>query len=304
MTATRVLVLGANGMLGHRVGLAATAADDLECWGTVRAERRAAAPLDPTIVAPERLLVGLDASVDPAAVAGALADVLARAEPHVVVNGIGLIKQRPDGGDADVATAVNTRFPHLVAEQTTAAGIALIHLSTDCVFDGQRGGYAETDPPSATDVYGRSKADGEPSGTGVCVLRTSMIGRELHGASGLLEWFLGAESPVRGFRNARFSGLTTPVLADVIVDLVRRPELLAGLWHVAADPIDKASLLQQLADRYGRDVEIEPVDEPHIDRTLDGSRFAAATGFVAPPWRTMLSALAADDHPYEQWRKP
>ena len=228
--------------------------------------------------------------------------VLATARPDVVVNAIGVVKQRPGGTDDALAHAVNARFPHLVAEATTAAGIALLHLSTDCVFDGATGSYDESAPVSAVDTYGRSKAEGEPAGPGVCVLRTSMIGRELRGAAGLLEWFLAADAPVPGYARARFSGLTTPVLADLLVQLARRPEPLTGTFHVAADPIDKASLLSLLVPHYRPGTEVIPLDEPEIDRTLDGRRFAAATGFVAPAWPTMIAALAADPFPYDRWR--
>ena len=212
------------------------------------------------------------------------------------------MKQGPGGDDPVLTDAVNARFPHLVAERTVAAGAALIHLSTDCVFDGRAGSHTESDPVTATDAYGRSKAEGEPAGPGVLVLRTSMIGRELRGANGLLEWFLGAPEPVTGYRRARFSGLTTPVLADLLVQLARRPVPLTGLFHVAADPIDKASLLSLLVPYYRPGIEVIALDKPVIDRTLDGQRFAAATGFAAPSWPAMIASLAADPFPYDRWR--
>ena len=300
-TTRRVLVLGATGMLGHRVCLAASAATDVDVWATVRADPRDAR-LPEQVVDPAHLLGGLDAGDDADAVAGRLDHVLATVEPDVVVNAIGVVKQRPDGDDPALTDAVNARFPHLVAERAAARGASLIHLSTDCVFDGRRGHYGEADPVSATDAYGRSKAAGEPTGPGILVLRTSMIGRELHGAQGLLEWFLGADPPVSGFARARFSGLPTPVLATLILDLARRREPLDGLFHVAADGIDKASLLSLLAQHYRPGIEVVPLDEPVIDRTLDGRRFAAATGFVAPSWPMMVADLAADPVPYDRWR--
>lgn len=300
----RLLVLGATGMLGHRVCLAATAADDVELWATVRSVDPAGSPVPEEAVAPDRLLGGLEAHVHPDAIAQRLDEVLAIARPEVVVNAIGLVKQRPDGDDAAANDAVNARFPHLVAQRAAAAGAHLIHLSTDCVFDGLRGGYTEDEPPSATDAYGRSKAAGEPDGPNVLVLRTSMIGRELRGAAGLLEWFLGAAAPVAGYTRAHFSGLTTPVLSELLLDLARRPEPLAGRFHVAADPIDKATLLSLLGERYRPGVQVLPLDEPVIDRTLDGRRFRQATGFVAPPWPEMIDHLAADPTPYATWRQP
>ena len=300
----RLLVLGATGMLGHRVCLAAGRADDVACWGTVRAATATTADLPDEVVPRDRRIAGVEADGPADVVAARVRAALDDVRPDVVINAVGLIKQRPDGADAGRLEAVNTIFPHLVADAVVAAGARLVHLSTDCVFDGSRGGSTEDDPPTATDAYGRSKAAGEPSGPGVVVLRTSMIGRELRGAHGLLEWFLAAPVPVPGFARARFSGLTTPVLADLLVDLARRGLPADGLHHVAAAPIDKATLLGLLAEHYRPGVVIEPRDEPVIDRTLDGSRFAAATGFVAPPWPDMVAALAADPAPYDRWRTP
>jgi len=299
----RILLLGATGMLGHRVGLAASAAHGVDLWATVRTSEPLAARLPGAVVDPSHLLGGLDAGADPDAVVTRLDEILDRARPDVVVNAIGVVKQRPDGADATVTDAVNGRFPHLVAERAAAAGAAMIHLSTDCVFDGRRGAYREDDPVSAVDAYGRSKAAGEPEGPGVLVLRTSMIGRELQGTAGLLEWFLAAPAPVPGYARARFSGLTTPVLADLLVDLARRSDPLTGLFHVAADPIDKASLLTLLVQHYRPGIDVVPLGEPVIDRTLDGRRFAAASGFAAPSWPSMIAGLAADPFPYDRWRQ-
>jgi dTDP-4-dehydrorhamnose reductase len=300
-TPRRILVLGATGMLGHRVCLAASAADDVDVWATVRTESDQA-PLPEAVIDRTHLLGGLDAEADEDAVVRRLDQILDEVRPDTVINAVGAIKQRSGEHDPAPSHLVNARFPHLVAARTTARGATLIHLSTDCVFDGRTGDHDELDPVSANDPYGRSKAEGEPTEPGVLVIRTSMIGRELRGTHGLLDWFLAAPAPVPGYARARFSGLTTPLLADLLVDLARRPVPLTGLFHVAADPIDKASLLALLAGHYRPGLEVVPVLEPVIDRTLDGRRFAAATGFVAPPWPTMVAELAADPFPYDEWR--
>jgi dTDP-4-dehydrorhamnose reductase len=134
-------------------------------------------------------------------------------------------------------------------------------------------------------------------------LRTSIIGRELDGAHGLLEWFLAQEGgSVRGFRHAVFSGLTTTALARVIAELVEIEPPLAGLWHVAADPINKFDLLTLVRDALGIDVVIEPDDELVIDRSLDGSRFREATGIRVPSWPEMIDELARESAPPAELR--
>ena len=81
------------------------------------------------------------------------------------------------------------------------------------------------------------------------------------------------------------------VFADAIADhVLPRPEL-AGVCHLGGPAIDKYALLRLTAETYGLDVEIEPVDEPRVDRSLDSSRFRAETGFAPPPWREMLADM-------------
>jgi dTDP-4-dehydrorhamnose reductase len=100
---------------------------------------------------------------------------------------------------------------------------------------------------------------------------------------------------VRGFRRARFSGLTTPVFAALVADLMARRPGLDGLLHVSAEPIDKHTLLGLLRDALGLDVEIVPDDSVVIDRTLDSSRFRALTGWTPPAWGAMVGGLAVGE---------
>jgi dTDP-4-dehydrorhamnose reductase len=289
----RVLILGGTGMLGHQLYHAARTR--CETWVTVRGE----APADhPLFVQKERVIAGVDVA-QPQSYAAAIADL----QPHAIVNAIGLIKQRSEIDDPVEAIQVNALFPHLLARCAAAAGARLIHLSTDCVFSGATGGYGETDCPDATDLYGRSKLLGEVTAPGTLTLRTSMIGRELSSSRGLVEWFLGRKNQdADGFTQAIFSGLTTPVLAALIVDIIERLPHLTGLYHVAAAPIDKYRLLGLLDSAFGANVRITPSDRLRLDRSLDGARFRAATGFVAPAWEAMIGQLARNPIPYDQWR--
>ncbi len=291
----RVLILGGTGMLGHQLYQAARSR--FETWVTVRGEALAHHPL---FMQNEPVIAGVDVEQP-----HSYAAVIARLQPHAIVNAIGLVKQRSGSDDPVEAIQVNALFPHLLARCAAAHGARLIHVSTDCVFSGTTGGYRETDPPDAADLYGRSKLLGEVTEHGALTLRTSMIGRELSSSRGLVEWFLGRKNQdADGFTQAIFSGLTTPVLAALIVDIIERCPQLTGLYHVAAAPIAKYRLLCLLDAAFGANVRITPSDRLRIDRSLDGSRFRAATGFVAPDWETMIDQLARDRIPYDQWRLP
>lgn len=292
---TRVLVVGGSGMLGHK--LVQVLGERFETWATVRGEQpppAAARLLDPT-----RTVTGVVAD-DTAAIARALE----RSGATAVVNAVGIIKQADAARAAVPSIRVNALFPHELAEACGAAGARLVHVSTDCVFSGTRGGYSEDDLPDATDLYGRSKLLGEVTAVPHAItLRTSIVGRELTGALGLFEWFLSQRGGrVRGFSRAIFSGLTTAALAEVIGDVIERHQDLHGLWHVSAAPIDKLTLLSDLRDAVGAAIEIDPDPSLVIDRSLDSSRFRAATGWEPPTWAEMLAALATDPTPYEELR--
>ena len=290
---TRVLVLGGTGMLGHV--LLRTCRERFDAHATVRGDElgdEAAAVLDP-----DRTVTGVRAG-DPRSIARALDATGADA----VVNCIGVVKQVVD--DPVTTIRVNSLFPHELANACRERGARLIHLSTDCVFSGRRGGYAETDPPDPADLYGRSKLLGEPAMPGALTIRTSMIGRELQTTNGLLEWFLAQRGgSVRGFTRAVFSGPTTPVLSRAIADVLERQPDLEGLWHLGAEPIAKHDLLIRLRDAFELDVEIEPDDAVAIDRSLDSSRFREATGWSAPSWDEMVAELAATADEYESVRR-
>ncbi len=127
-----------------------------------------------------------------------------------------------------------------------SASARLLHISTDCVFSGERGNYSELDKPDAEDLYGRSKLLGEVSYPHAVTLRTSIIGHELNSRHGLLEWFLSQNGRVTGYSRAVFSGLPTCELARVVREYVVPNNDLNGIYHVAAEPISKYDLLQMI----------------------------------------------------------
>ena len=262
---SRVLVFGADGMLGHVLAR------------QLRAKHEVAES------------VRADADVRDEA---AVARVLRAFRPEVVLNAAGTVKQRMDAEEAATAIEVNAVFPHRLARLCEPLGARVIHFSTDCVFSGERGAYTETDPTDARDLYGRSKLLGEPAYPHCLTLRTSMIGRELRRKSGLLEWFLAQKGSVRGYRQAIFSGFTTIELARVIERIIGSGRPASGLYHVSAAPISKYELLRLVKSAFGLKTEIRPDDELRIDRSLDSTRFRGETGYRPPDWPAMVAELA------------
>ena len=291
----RLLILGGGGMLGHKLWQVCRERFDTSVTvrGPASAYRRYA------LFDESRLISGVDAGDF-----DSIIRAMGTAKPQVVVNCIGIVKQLAAARDPIQSLSVNALFPHRVAALCEAAGARFVHISTDCVFAGTRGRYTEADVQDATDLYGRSKGLREV-GAPALTLQTSIIGREMASASGLVEWFLANRGrTVDGYTRAFFSGLTTAALSEVIAGILIEQPGLAGLWHLAADPISKHGLLVMMRDTLAVPIDILPRDEPAIDRTLDGSRLVAAAGLRIPGWAAMIRGLADDPTPYDDWRHP
>lgn len=280
----RILVLGGDGMLGH------------ELFTNLRTRHETRVTLRQPLAAysarglftASNAFAGVDVRTQ-----GHLEQVLREFNPDAVVNAVGIVPQRPESKQAIVSIEVNALVPHRVA--IACRGTArLIHLSTDCVFSGDRGNYSEADRPDPVDLYGRSKLLGEVSDDGALTIRTSMIGRGLYRKTSLIDWFLAQRGKVQGYRRAIFSGLSTREIARVIGMLLEKHPQASGLYHLSAEPISKYELLARLRERVQGEAEIVPVEEPRIDRSLDSTRFRRVFGYQPPSWDAMLDELAGD----------
>ncbi len=212
----------------------------------------------------------------------------------VVINCIGLIKQHDVAKQHVEAIEINALLPHKIAQLCDRVGARLIHFSTDCVFDGKAGNYLETDLPTATDLYGKSKCLGEVDYGQHITLRTSIIGHELKSSVSLIDWFLNQKGFVRGFSKAVFSGLPTAYVAKVLEDYVLPNPSLSGLYQLSVDPIDKFSLISKVADVYNKQIEIERFEDFVIDRSLNSIKFREKTGFVPPSWDELVAFMHSD----------
>ncbi|HKQ13564.1 MAG TPA: SDR family oxidoreductase [Steroidobacteraceae bacterium] len=278
-----VLIFGATGMLGSAMLRYFSMQQRYAVYGSVRLP--AALGQLPAALR-QRVVTGVEVE-NPDSIARAFAV----ARPSVVINCVGLIKQLDAAKDPLAAIPINSLLPHRLARLCAIAGATLVHFSTDCVFAGRSGMYREDDPADATDLYGRSKYLGEVAEPHTVTLRTSIIGHELHSAHGLVGWFLAQQGTVRGYRKAIFSGLPTVEMARVVHDFVLPNAALRGLYHVSAEPIDKYTLLRQVAQAYGKQIEIIPDDAVVLDRSLDSARFRAASGYTPPPWPELIERM-------------
>ena len=279
----RILILGGDGMLGHRLLLSWRERHEIR----VTLRQDLAAYREFGFFTSKNAYAGVDVrAID------RLTEVLADFRPDAVVNAVGIVTQRADARAVIPNLEINALLPRRLAVLCQPAGTRLVHLSTDCVFSGRKGSYAETDPADAQDIYGRTKYLGEVDDPNCITLRTSFIGKELLRKTALLEWFLAQTGSIRGFRKAIFSGFTTIEIARIIETLLTRFPGASGVYHVSSEPISKFELLGLIKKRLGLAIEILPYDDFVCDRSLDSTRFRREFGYRPPDWPTMVDELA------------
>lgn len=201
-------------------------------------------------------------------------DPLSALEPRVaaadaVINCAGVIKPRIADTPIEDVLRVNAVFPRNLARLCAVVDTPLFHVTTDCVFSGDRGAYTENDYVDAEDVYGLSKSGGDTADA--MVLRTSIIGEERGQRRSLLEWARSqAGGRVKGFVNHRWNGVTTLHLAQIVRRILDERVHARGIFHVhSPEVVDKHELLRLIDEVYELGLTIEPVDAPRpCDRSL------------------------------------
>ena len=294
----KVLILGGEGMLGHKVFQALT--QRFETYVTFK-DVHGLWTRYPMYVNVDRSCTfgGVNAMEFDSVVR-----VFGQVKPDVVINCIGIVKQLKEANDPILSLYLNSLFPHRLAELCAVSGTRLLHISTDCVFSGRKGHYTEDDMPDPEDLYGRTKLLGEVNRQGCLTIRTSIFGRDFLKQSALMEWFLcNRGGRVKGYKNSIYTGFPTQVLAHIIGDIIVDYPNLYGLYQIASQPISKYSLLVKIRNVMKLDIEVEPYDDPPCDRSLSAARFVAATRHSIPEWNEILVELAADPTPYDEWRK-
>lgn len=210
--------------------------------------------------------------------------------PHIIINATGVLNQFA-ANDKIGAYQVNGLLPHQLWRLAEAVHARLIHISTDCVFEGTRGRYQEDDLTDGTSVYAITKSLGEVRRPGHVTIRTSIIGPEIRqGGIGLMEWFLAQSGQVSGYKKVMWNGVTTLELAKV-VDIML-DSTVSGLIHLAhPQPLSKYELLQYIKTAFHKEnVEIIPDEQQIQDRTLVNTR--ADVNVMLPSYPDMLKELA------------
>ena len=209
--------------------------------------------------------------------------------PDFIVNCIGILIH----GSSNVENAIylNAYLPHQLKKISKNIGAKLIHISTDCVFSGDKGGYIETDVKDGKGVYSQTKKLGEIEDDANLTLRTSIIGPELkNNGEGIFHWFMSQSGDISGFTKAIWSGVTTIELAKAIKCSIDNG--ITGLYHVTNNTsISKHKLLKLFQKHTKKDINIKPVDGNNVDKSFTDTRLLM--NYQIPSYDQMISDMVS-----------
>ena len=217
---------------------------------------------------------------------------LSKVNPDIIINAAGITIRRAKEASINQILFANSLLPNILNNWVEKNNSRLIYFSTDCVFSGQKGKYNEADVTDALDTYGKTKSLGEVTGSNALTLRSSMIGFELYNKTELLEWvFKNEEKNISGFSNVIYSGITTNLMAKIVISIIKNFPDLNGLYNISSIPITKYSLLKKINDIFDLNIEIESVESKPSDKSLVFENFYNKTGIEIPNWDSMLLEL-------------
>lgn len=217
-----------------------------------------------------------------------LGQIITEHKFDVIVNCIGILNKDAED-NPDKAIWFNSYFPHYLEKVTKNTGTKVIHISTDCVFSGNKGNYTEEDFKDGVGFYAQSKALGEIVNDKDLTIRTSIIGPELNeNGIGLFHWFMFQpdDSQLKGYSQALWSGITTIELAKVVKWAIE--ENVVGLKQIAPHhKINKFDLLQ-LFNEIFRENKLTIIEDDHYK--VDKSLLSIVTKYTynVPEYREML----------------
>lgn len=219
-------------------------------------------------------------------------EFLSNLNPDYIINAAGVTTRRAKATSISQIIFTNSLLPNILNIWVEENNCRLLHLSTDCVFSGEKGNYKDNDITDAIDFYGKTKSLGEVKSKYSLTLRCSMIGFELFNKTELLEWvFSNQNKRISGFSNVIYSGITTLLMSKIITKIIYDFPNLNGVYNISSKAISKYSLVKKINDIFDLNIEVEPIEVEPSDKSLESNRFFKKTGIVIDNWDTMLLEL-------------
>lgn len=264
----KILVIGIKGMAGHVIYRYLQNNKNFTVFGVARN------------IEPSKTIFNLDVSDTVE-----LNKIVNDHQFDYIINCIGILNQDAESNPSK-AIWFNSYFPHFLEEITKGSESKVIHISTDCVFNGKQGNYSEAGIKNGEGFYAQSKALGEIDNSKDLTIRTSIIGPELNTKGiGLFNWFMRQAGEINGYTTAVWSGVTTLELAKAIDYTILHP--LSGLVHLTnGEPVNKFDLLHLFKEVWDKkDIKIKAFEGKVVDKSLKKSeRF----NYQVPSYKEML----------------
>lgn len=285
----KVLILGSTGLLGSTLLKYFSKKNNFKCYGAIRKNPYSTKLRN--ISTKLRNIKNIKICKIDYKKKSDIITVFNQIKPNIIINCIGIINKFTQKNKISETIRINSILPHDLAEIVNLKKKRLIHFSTDCVFSGKKGNYIETDIADPQDVYGQSKLLGELNYPNTLTLRTSIVGHELQSKNGLLEWFLDQNKPVKGYKNAIFSGLTALEIAKVLDKFVIPNTDLEGLYQLSGKKISKYDLLDIIKKVYKKNIKININKNVKVNRSLNSNLFQQITGYKPKTWNKMIKEM-------------
>ena len=268
----KVLILGSNGMAGHLIS-----------------DYLSLNPLYDIIrVARDRISKKTDFIID-ASNFNAVEKLISELKPNYIINAIGVLNLDAES-NPDKAILMNSYFPHFLAKICDQYKSLLIHISTDCVFNGQKGNYIEQDIKDGIGFYAQSKALGEVYYNNHFTLRTSIIGPDLKiKGIGLLNWVLSQKGEVNGYSEAYWGGVTTLELSKAIDHIIKN-KIIGGVFHLTnSQKISKYDLIEIINNVFQLNLSLISNQAYKVDKSLINTN--KITGYNVPHYKVMIEEI-------------
>ncbi|MEA2008671.1 MAG: SDR family oxidoreductase [Chloroflexota bacterium] len=239
----RILITGASGLLG--LNLAVEAATEHEVFGVVNVHPLRGAGF--TVLGSDLLAPG------------EVERVFEASRPDWVIHCAALANLDACESNPTLAQKLNAELPGMIAAAARETGARLVHISTDAVFDGQKGNYTETDEPNPLSIYARTKLAGEHAVAeaypAAIIARVNLFGWSISGKRSLAEFFfnnLKSSKSVMGFTDVFVNPLLANDLGEVLLSMLA--ENLHGTYHVGSkESLSKYEFGVKIAEKFGFD---------------------------------------------------
>jgi len=212
-------------------------------------------------------------------------------KPNIIINCIGILIAGSNK-DPENAIFINSYMPHRLKKVANKIDAKLIHISTDCVFSGEKKEpYIETDEKDGKDTYAKAKGLGEIRDDRNLTLRTSVIGPELKtNGEELFHWFMNQRGTINGFTKAIWSGVTTLELARAVKWAIENN--ITGLYHITNNQtINKYDLLMLLKKYTRKNIDIIPIEGKNVDKSFIDTR--KEINYIIPTYEQMIQDIVS-----------